>query len=325
MKYLIIDKRQRINTEQRDIPTGSAKLLEELEKKNIAYDFAYNDELEFIFQNSKFVIHANGKDVLSYSHIIFRGHSLENEKEYHFKRYIIDHIDNYNLKNPDRKILVQNSEAIKRVPYYNKIAFAQLCAINNIPYFNTYYRSDGQYNENETKNDYRRENNFLNHYPLIIKEYSGANRVQKIDGQEKIKKNVFKLDSEEDYNQDNLAGQDFKNFLIQEFSDTREDYRIFVKLGKVIGGWKRTASQGFMTVSKGIYEMYNTPNQEIREISEKMADILNADFMAVDFMYIDGKPYVQEISLHPGYKAYENKIEGAPTNIAEAIVTAFKE
>lgn len=326
MRYLIIDKKQRVKvTGTQDIPTGSARLLEELSKKSIPYDFVYNDELEFIFQEGNFIIMANGKDVLSYSHIIFRGHSLDNEKEYHFKRYIIDHIDNYNLENQDRKILVQNSNAIKKLPYYNKIALAQLCAINNIPYFNTYYRSDGYYSNNKANNNYRRENNFLNNYPLIIKEYSGANRVQMIDGKEKIKKNVFKLNSEKDYKQDNLDGQDLKNFFIQEFSDSKEDYRIFVKLGKVIGGWKRRASNGFMTVSKGIYEMYNTPNEEIREISERVANVLNADFMAVDIMYIDEKPYVQEISLHPGYKAYENKIEGVPTNIAEAIITAFGE
>ncbi len=36
-----------------------------------------------------------------------------------------------------------------------------------------------------------------------------------------------------------------------------------------------------------------------------------------------GFPCIQEISLHPGYKAYETKIEGEPVNIAEAIITAF--
>ena len=56
-----------------------------------------------------------------------------------------------------------------------------------------------------------------------------------------------------------------------------------------------------------------------------MASVLEADFMAVDFMYIHGKPHIQEISFHPGYKAYENKIEGEPVNIAEAIVTAFRD
>ncbi len=317
MKYLIIDKRQRVEVKTMgDIPTGSARLLEELEKKNIEYDFIYNDQLEFVYQDGKTTILASGKDILTYSHIIFRGHTLHLDKEYHFKRYIIDHIDNYNSQMPDRKIFVQNSEAIKRFPYYNKIEIAQLCSQNNLPYFNTYYRTDG---------DYTQKREYLNQYPVIIKEYTGANRVERIDGVEKIKKNVFKIEKDEDYKQEGLVEQDLTNFFIQEFSDAGEDYRIFVKLGKVIAGWKRKATSGFMTVNKGEYEMYNEPNEEIKDIAEKMASVLDADFMAVDFMYINNKPHIQEISFHPGYKAYETKIEGTPVNIAEAIITAFRE
>ena len=317
MKYLIIDKRQRVEVETMgEIPTGSARLVEELGKRNIEYDFVYNDQLEFLFSDGKIQIRANDKDILEYTHIIFRGHSLDSEKEYHFKRYIIDYVDEYNETNPEKKILVQNSEAIKRFPYYNKIAIAMLCHKHNLPHFNTYFRSDGEYSK---------ERGMLNEYPLIMKEYTGKNRLEIIDGKEKVKKNVFKLDSQEDIKQENLKDQDPTNFFIQEFSDSGEDYRIFVKLGKVIGGWKRKASEGIMTVLRGEYEMYNEPNEEIREIAEKMANVLNADFMAVDFMYIHDKPHIQEISFHPGYKAYENKIEGKPVNIAEAIITSFKE
>jgi len=63
----------------------------------------------------------------------------------------------------------------------------------------------------------------------------------------------------------------------------------------------------------------------MREIAEKMANILEADFMAVDFMYMNGKPCIQEISLHPGFKAYETKIKGEHINIAEAIIDAFSD
>ena len=88
-------------------------------------------------------------------------------------------------------------------------------------------------------------------------------------------------------------------------------------------GCKRNASKGFMTVNKGVYEMYNKPNEEMKTIAENVAFLLHADFIAVDFMYINGKPAVQEWSFHLGYKAYETKIEGKPVNIAEAIITAF--
>jgi glutathione synthase/RimK-type ligase-like ATP-grasp enzyme len=315
MKYLIIDKRQRVEVATMgEIPTGSARLVEELDKKNIPHDFAYNDEIEFLFHNGSTVIKVAGHDVTEYSNIILRGHSLGDEREYQYKRFIIDYVDQYNRDNPEKKVIIQNSKAIKNLPYYNKIAFAMLCSKNNLPYFNTYFHTNGEY---------LKDRDMLKEYPLIIKEYSGMNRTEMIEGKEKIKKNVFKLEKDEDYKQENLDGQDLSHFFIQEFSDAGEDYRIFVKLGKVIAGWKRKAVNGFMTVSKGEYEMYNTPNEEITEIAEKMASVLEADFMAVDFMYMNGKACIQEISFHPGYKAYETKIEGEPVNIAEAIVTAF--
>jgi hypothetical protein len=40
-------------------------------------------------------------------------------------------------------------------------------------------------------------------------------------------------------------------------------------------------------------------------------------------MFIDDKPYLQEISLHPGFKAYENKTPGKPINIAKTIIESF--
>jgi len=317
MKYLIIDKRQRVEvTTMGEIPTGSARLIEELKKKSIPYDFAYNDQLEFLFHNGSTIIKANGHDIKDYTHVIFRGHSLEGERKYQYKRFIIDYIDQHNASNPEKKVIIQNSKAIKNLPYYNKIAFAALCSKFNLPYFDTYYRTDGEY---------LKPREMLNNYPLIIKEYAGENRLQLIEGKEKIKKNVYKLNNDQDFNQEYLKDQDLKNYFIQEFSDTGEDYRIFVKLGKVIAGWKRKAVNGFMTVNgkNSIYEMYNEPNEEIKAIAEKTAKVLEADFMAVDFMYIHNKPQIQEISLHPGYKAYETKIEGTPVNIAEAIITAF--
>jgi len=310
--YLIIDKKQRLTGK---ISTASRRLIEEIEKKGDNSDFIYHSQLQFLFKDGNVAIKAGEKDIKEYTHIIFRGHSLDNEKEYHFKRYIVDYTDLHNLHNPTERIFVQNSEAIKNFPYYNKIATAMLCAQHNLPYFDTYYRADGEYLQ---------DREILKSYPLILKEYTGANNVKTIGGRKKIKKNVFKIEKGQDL--DKLEDQNPEDFFLQEFSDTGEDYRIFVGLGKVIGGWKRKATKGFMTVRKGEYEMYNKPEQEIVEIAEKFANILAADFIAVDIMYINDKPHIQEISLHPGFKAYETKItEGKPVNIAEAIITAFRE
>lgn len=311
MRYLILDKKQRI---KQDITSANLRIIEELNKKNIPHSIAYFDELEFEFINGETLIKAKGQDLRKYTHIIFRGHDLHNEMEYQFKRYIIDYTDQHNIDNPENKILVQNSKSIKKLPYYNKIALALFCSQHDIPYFNTYFRSDGKYLE---------KRDTLNTYPLIIKDYSGANRIENIDGKEKIKKNVFKVDSPQEYEQDYLKDLDLSRMFIQEFSDSNIDMRVFVKNGKAIAGWKRQGSESFMTVSKGLYSMYNNPEEHIKEFSENVARIFEADFLAVDIMEMNGKPLLQEISLHPGFKAYENKIEGTPINIAEAIITAF--
>jgi glutathione synthase/RimK-type ligase-like ATP-grasp enzyme len=317
MKYLIIDKRQRVSVDSMgEYPTADVRIMEELDKRGIPYHFAYNDELEFVFTNGETKILANSKDITEFTRIIFRGHSLSNGREYQYKRFIIDHIEQYNVNNTGKKILIQNSGAIKNMPYYNKISMAMICSQYEIPFFETYFRTDG---------DYSKPRDILNDYPLIIKEYAGVNRLQLIDGKKKVKKNVYKLEKAEDYKQEFLRDKKLNHFFIQEFSPAGKDMRIFVSLGKVVGGWVREAKDGFMTVSDGIYSMYNNPDKEIRDIAEKFANVLDADFMAVDFMFIKDKPYIQEISLHPGFKAYETKIEGDPINIAEVIIDSFKD
>jgi glutathione synthase/RimK-type ligase-like ATP-grasp enzyme len=316
-KYLIVDKKHRVKgSREGTYATAVERIMTELANKNIPYSFGYFNQIEFMLKNSETLIKINGTPITEYSNIIFRGHNLHIPKEYETKRLIIDWIDQHNRSNKRDKILVQNSEAIKKIPYYNKIFTAQFCSTHNLPYFETYYRTDGRYDK---------DRDILENYPVIIKEYAGVNRIDKKWGKELVKKNVYKLNSVNDLAKKHLKNQDLSDFFLQEFTPIAQDIRVFVKLGKIIGGWRREATEGFMTVNKGKYTMYNTPSNEIKRIAEKFAKLIDADFMAVDFMFKDGKPYIQEISLHPGFKAYETKIDdGIPVNIAEAIVTAFK-
>ncbi|KKP66090.1 MAG: hypothetical protein UR61_C0005G0008 [candidate division WS6 bacterium GW2011_GWE1_34_7] len=316
MEYLILDKKQRVNTEnENNIATTNIRLMEELDKKNIPYTLAYFDELEFEFINGETLIKAKGMDIRKYSHILLRGHDLHNEMQYHFKRYIVEYIDQHNLKNPESKIYIQNSKAIKKLPYYNKIAFALICSQNDIPYFNSYFRTDGNYSAHRE---------VLNAFPLIMKDYSGLNRLEMVNGEEKVKKNVFKIDSEDGYRQEALKDLDHSRMFIQEFSDSGEDMRIFVKMGEVIAGWRRKSTDSFMTVSKGEYLPYNEPEEKIKAFAQNVARIFEADFIAVDIMMMRNKPLLQEISLHPGFTAYETKTGNNPVNIADAIITAFE-
>lgn len=314
MKYLIIDKPQRVQLKNK-YPHAITRLMEELDKLGYQYDFALNTELEVRFSKEEVQILAGGKDIRDYSHIIIRGHSLGDHKEYETKRLIVDYIEQYNQDNPEKEIKMQNATAMKNLPYYNKIYTTMFCSQHDLPYFSTYYRTAGDYKENLGQIS----------YPLIIKEYSGENDFREIEGKMKIKKNVYKVDSVKDFDQEFLKDKDFKKFFIQEFSETAEDVRTFVSKGKVVGGWRRKATEGFMTVNKGEYSFIDLKKETaIVEIAERMAKALGADFMAVDFMHLDGKPLIQEISFHPGFKAYETKIEGGkPVNVAKTIIESF--
>ena len=84
MRYLILDKRQRITQEK--IASADIRIMEELNKKNIPHTLAYFDELEFEFIDGETFIKVKGEDIRKYSHIIFRGHDLHNESQYQLKR-----------------------------------------------------------------------------------------------------------------------------------------------------------------------------------------------------------------------------------------------
>lgn len=312
MHYLYIDKRQRIETGNQ-YPKKVERIIDEFNELGYKYDFAYFDQIEISFNYNKVEVMANGKDITQYTHILFGGHITR--REYELKWIIVDLIDRYNAQNNSSKILVQNSKFIKKMPHYSKIMMAKICIDYGLPHLNTYYNSNGNYKDGQ--------NPFG--YPIIAKHYIGKNDIVKDKGEEKIKKNVFKLDKVADWSQERLRNKDLKNFFIQEFSDVGEDIRTFVSKGKVVGGWKRVAGTGFMTVTKGsTYIYYNNPSSDIVEICEKAATAWESDFMALDFIYKKGEPYILEFSMHPGFNAYENKcIEGEPVNIARTILDSF--
>ena len=314
MKYLIIDKKQRVKTEN-ELPYASQRIIEELEKKNLDFDFAYFDQIEIIYEKSKLKILVNNRDLLEYSNVIFRGHPLGEKTPYETKALIANYIDELNATKDTNQIQMQNLKATQELPYYNKIWMARICTKNGIPFFDSYYRGNGEYAV---------EREFLGKFPLIIKSVTGKNDVRTAQNESKIKKNVFKLENASDYSQEFLKEKDLKEYFVQEYSDVGEDMRIFVSKNRVVGGWVRKAKKGFMTVSQGEYIMYNEPSKEIRDLAIKTSKAFKADFIATDFMFKDGKPYLQEISLHPGFKAYEQKtVGGKPANIAKAIIESF--
>ena len=90
MKYLVIDKKQRVKVDTMGkFPTADVRIMEELDKKGIPYDFAYSNSIEFAFIDGETTILVNNKNLKEYTHIILRGHRLDKPREYETKRYII--------------------------------------------------------------------------------------------------------------------------------------------------------------------------------------------------------------------------------------------
>jgi glutathione synthase/RimK-type ligase-like ATP-grasp enzyme len=311
MKFLIIDKRKRVgNLDTRHYAVQ--RLQEALDAKSIEHDFAHFDQIELQNNSTGLKITVEDKPLENYSHIIFRGHRTH--YEYTLKSLIVRFADKNDIK-------VQNSEFIKILPYYNKLNQMTLMAQNNIPYIDSYYSLDGRY-------DQKPEVLERLGFPLIYKHTEGKYRVEKIDGKNKLKKNIFlaqdkqelkELIAKYDKPQDKFINKP-SQFFLQKYTDIGQDYRAMMIGGKYIGGWKREATKSFLTVRKGKYSLYNDPNNEILDLSQKVASLFKADYCAIDIIYSQKTPYVLEVNMEPGFKAYETKVEGNDVKVAEAMI-----
>ncbi|MCK9368936.1 ATP-grasp domain-containing protein [Candidatus Dojkabacteria bacterium] len=308
MRYLIIDKKQRL--EKYKDTYSKNRIIEELTKLNIEYTFAYNDEIDQKDGNPE--IKVKGIDITSFTHIILRGHNLHNPSEYETKRIIAHYIDQYNAHNAERKILLQNIESLNMIEQYNKLYMYKMFTKMGIPSPVTIYRPDGIYSNTSLP------------YPFILKDFTGENDIRIINGEEKIKKNVYLIEKEEDLKQENLINKDLTKYIAQKFIPTGEDFRVFVSNGIAIGGFKRVATEGIMTVLKGKYTSISRETEkELFELAERVGKELKSNFIAVDLMIDERTPVVIEISLNPGFKAYETKTEGKVGNIAQILINSF--
>lgn len=311
MKFLIIDKRKRVG----DLTThhyAVQRLHETLDKKKITHDLCHFDEITLHIKDGEFTPFAKDKPVSKYTHIIFRGH--RSHYEYMLKLFVVQYADKHNIR-------VQNSEFIKQIPHYNKLSQMVILAQAEVPYIDSYYSVDGKYDEKEDA---------LNRicFPLIYKHTEGAYRTEMIDGKEKLKKNVFLINNIaelkkeiklRDNPDEKFLGKD-SMYFIQKFVDIGEDYRAIMIGGKYLSGWKRTATTGFLTVSKGEYSLYDKPEKEFLELATRVSSLFKTDYCGIDIIYVDNKPYILEINMEIGFKAFETKIEGCNIDVASAIV-----
>lgn len=270
--------------------TATQRFSEELKKLSIPFDIANYKDIKINATNNKLSIEVKGKRIDKYSHIIRK--NVETNQELNLRYILSQYCEVHNIR-------LLNSKFLLNMPYYNKLSQMVILTENNIPYLPSIYLPEGKYDT--IKNPFA--------YPVILKGHTG-----------RVGKQVFLIKNENEMKKFLHNNKAKRTYILQKFSPLREDFRLILVGGKLIGGWKRRAIETFKTTAGENEKMlYNNPTQKEKVIAEKVSKLLNADYCAVDMMYLDEKPYVLEVNLNAGFKVYEEKL-GAKVNVAKAII-----
>lgn len=311
MRFLIVDIRKRVGPT--DTPHYAVqRLLDVLSERNITGETCHYDNLDLSVEEGALVIRACGIPLTEYTHIIMRGHRTL--YEYMLKQYVAAYAQKHGIR-------LQNARIIQKLPHYTKTIQMVLLAQAGIPYVDSFYCVDGLYWQKE---DALKRIGF----PLIYKHTEGGYRIETIKGENKTKKNIFLINTKEELRNACLEwDQPEEQFLtkpstyfIQKYVPTGEDYRSILIEGRFLSAWKRSATGSFLTVNKGQYALVASPDKDFIDLSERTAQLLEADYCAVDIIYDNGKPHVLEINMNPGFKSFETKLEGNTVDIASAII-----
>ncbi len=122
----------------------------------------------------------------------------------------------------------------------------------------------------------------LNYYPSIMKSVDGHG------GQE-----VYLIDSKEEAE---TFKKKNKQYVYQKYYPNDGDLRLYVLDKKVIGAVYRHNKTDFRSnFSLGGEVVNYKPDQEVVDAAIKVASLLNADYIGVDFINIEGKWLINEI------------------------------
>lgn len=316
MNFLFVDIRKRVGN--LETPHYAVeRLMEVLSEKDIPSTLAHYDEISIYIQDDTFHIDVKGQPLDEFTHVIMRGHRTD--YDFMLKKYIVSYAKRAGIK-------VQNADFIEILPHYNKLIQMEMLGSAGLPYVDAHYSVGGRYWEDAEA--LKRIG-----FPLIYKHTEGEYRIDIIDGKPKTKKNVYLVNNKKelqeecerrDSPQETYLDKPSKYFL-QKYVDIGEDYRAIMIGGKFLSGWKRAATGSFLTVAKGEYSLYDKPDEEFLKLAEDTNALFKADYCAVDILYVDKKPYVLEINMNPGFKAFETKLEGCDVDVAKAIIEEMLE
>ena len=107
---------------------------------------------------------------------------------------------------------------------------------------------------------------------------------------------VFKVDSQMEANEIIIRIGNKKPIIQQFCNDSGKDLRVYVMGGKIIAAVMRTSQTDFRANYKlgGKAEIVDVPKDIERMVRTIVPDLM-ADFVGIDFIFNDGKPYLNEI------------------------------
>lgn len=97
-------------------------------------------------------------------------------------------------------------------------------------------------------------------------------------------------------------------FLAQEFLPTKEDFRLIVLGGRVLGAMKRVAGKNQLAtnIAAGGRGEKVVPSLEMKNLALKVCQVFRCEFGGVDIMCDkQGNPYVLELNRYPVFKGFE--------------------
>lgn len=302
MKFLIVDKNKRLGDPGKE-HYAVERIQQELDKMAIPHDFCHFSDISVEIIDGKLELYANKKPLSEYTHIIPRGHHTN---EYYIKQMLVAYSKHHEIK-------VQNAEFIQLMPDYSKVQQMIAMGEAGIPYIPSYFTPAGNYHEHMSEIE-------KIGFPMIYKHIYGEYKIEKIDGVDKFKKNIYLLKNQEELKSQCVNRSDPDKYFVQRFVDIGEDFRAFMIGGKFLCGSKRKATENFITVNKGEYTALDNPTPEFLQLCEKTAKVFAADYCAIDIIYVGNTPYVLEINMAPGFKSFETKIKGISANIPRAMI-----
>lgn len=302
MYILIIDKKQRVKLGGTDA-YWILNIKDRVEKDGHLVDVLYYDDLFIGYNNGQFGIFTLQGDLISfdkYHKIIVRG--FKNNFDIKMRRYILKYLKDIGLLPK-----VFNGKTISELGDYSKIEQYMYFVSKHIPTIPFYWGSE--------------YNSFFSDDELFLKNNLGLNKRVLLEGEYKIKKDIRieknKYIKEGNYNK--------SRYLIQPKLTIDVDYRVYISSTSILGLWSRSkATNSLITVDgKGVYRAINYIPPGVYSFASNIKKLLKPDFVAIDFVELDGQMYLLEVNLNPGMKAYVEKVPEPKDDIVAELVKAI--